>query len=133
MFVIVFLSLQIGFMVEAGAYWALTSGNESLGASLFVAAGYVFLFYLFPSNSFRSPIFPLLLPFLPMADPFITPKLNSKPTSASYFVGTLAGFEVFISQLLASVDFPYQLPVGDISHIIKGYSEKASHAKQYPV
>ncbi|MCJ1249609.1 hypothetical protein MMC30_006835 [Trapelia coarctata] len=91
MFVIVFLSLQIGFMVEAGAYWAIASGNNSLGASLFVASG------------------------------------------ASYFVGTLAGFEVFISQLLASVDFPYQLPVGDISHIIKGYSEKASNAKQYPV
>jgi len=27
-------------------------------------------------------------------------------------------------QLLASVDFPFTLPVGDTSHLIKGASEK---------
>jgi hypothetical protein len=40
MFVIVFLSLQIGFMVEAGGYWAYSSGNTEFGSSLWVAAGY---------------------------------------------------------------------------------------------
>lgn len=132
MFVIVFLSLQIGFMVEAGAYWAIASGNESLGASLFVAAGYVFLSSFCPPYSFLR-----LFPHAPSLSPdgmFVqNSKLRPYTNSASYFVGTLAGFEVFISQLLASVDFPYQLPVGDISHIIKGHSEKANNAKQYPV
>ncbi|MCJ1232284.1 hypothetical protein MMC14_000233 [Varicellaria rhodocarpa] len=45
-------------------------------------------------------------------------------SGAVAFVACLAGWWIFLAQMLASVDFPIQLPVGDISHLIKGASEK---------
>jgi len=42
------------------------------------------------------------------------------------FVTCLLGWYLFIVQLLASVDFPLNLPVGDLSRFIKGASEKAA-------
>lgn len=41
------------------------------------------------------------------------------------FVTCLLGWYLFIVQLLASVDFPLNLPVGDLSRFIKGASERA--------
>ena len=41
------------------------------------------------------------------------------------FVISLLGWYLFFVQLLASVDFPLNLPVGDLSRFIKGASEKA--------
>ena len=38
---------------------------------------------------------------------------------------------IFFAQMLASVDFPFQLPVGDISHIIKGGSTRAKPQEQF--
>ncbi|MCJ1292131.1 hypothetical protein MMC34_003681 [Xylographa carneopallida] len=52
---------------------------------------------------------------------------------AIYFVADLAAWWVLFSQLLQSVDFPIQIPVGDISHLIKGYSERPKSSKGYPV
>lgn len=40
------------------------------------------------------------------------------------FVCSAAGWWILAAQILASIDFPIQLPVGDLSHIIKGASEK---------
>lgn len=40
------------------------------------------------------------------------------------FITSLLGWYLFFVQCLASVDFPLNLPVGDLSHIIKGASEK---------
>jgi len=42
------------------------------------------------------------------------------------FVTCLLGWYLFIVQLLASVDFPLNLPVGDLSRFIKGASERAA-------
>nr|POE54430.1 protein alcs [Quercus suber] len=47
------------------------------------------------------------------------------------FVTDVAGWWIFFAILLASLDFPFQLPVGDLSHIIKGASEKAKIKEQY--
>jgi uncharacterized protein len=41
------------------------------------------------------------------------------------FAVSLLGWYLFLVQLLASVDFPLNLPVGDLSRFIKGASEKA--------
>ena len=40
------------------------------------------------------------------------------------FVTSLAGWWIFFAIMLASLDFPFSLPVGDLSHIIKGASER---------
>ncbi|MCJ1458578.1 hypothetical protein MMC28_008951 [Mycoblastus sanguinarius] len=40
------------------------------------------------------------------------------------FVTSLAGWWIFFAIMLASLDFPFNIPVGDLSHIIKGASEK---------
>ena len=42
------------------------------------------------------------------------------------FVTALLGWYLFFVQLLAAVDFPLNLPVGDLSRFIKGASEKAA-------
>ena len=44
---------------------------------------------------------------------------------ACTFVICLLGWYLFFVQLLAAVDFPLNLPVGDLSGYIKGASEKA--------
>jgi len=41
------------------------------------------------------------------------------------FVTCLLGWYLFFVQLLASVDFPLNLPVGDLSRFVKGASERA--------
>lgn len=38
---------------------------------------------------------------------------------------------IFLAQMLASVDFPFQLPVGDISHVIKGGSTHLAEREQF--
>ena len=40
------------------------------------------------------------------------------------FASTLVGWYVLLVQLLAAVDFPLELPVGDLSTVIKGASER---------
>ncbi|KAL2219308.1 transcriptional activator of ethanol catabolism AlcS [Thermoascus aurantiacus ATCC 26904] len=81
-FMVIFLTLTIGFELLAGASWQLANGNTGLAHNLNVAAG------------------------------------------AFVFVSCLAGWYLVFVQLLASVDFPFTLPVGDTSHLIKGASEK---------
>jgi len=36
----------------------------------------------------------------------------------------MAGWWIFAAIMLAALDFPIQIPVGDLSTAIKGYSEK---------
>lgn len=43
---------------------------------------------------------------------------------AVLFVTCMAGWWIFLAQMLASVDFPFNIPVGDVSHLIRGASEK---------
>ncbi|KAE9363150.1 hypothetical protein N431DRAFT_357090 [Stipitochalara longipes BDJ] len=40
------------------------------------------------------------------------------------FVTSMAGWWIFFAIMLAALDFPFQIPVGDLSTMIKGYSEK---------
>lgn len=40
------------------------------------------------------------------------------------FVTSMAGWWIFIAIMLASLDFPLNLPVGDLSHIVKGASQR---------
>ena len=44
---------------------------------------------------------------------------------ACAFVTCVMGWWIFLAILLAALDFPIALPVGDLSHIIKGASEKS--------
>lgn len=47
-----------------------------------------------------------------------------KAGGALVFVVSMLGWWIFAAIMLAALDFPFQLPVGDLSHIIKGASEK---------
>ena len=40
------------------------------------------------------------------------------------FVTCLAGWWIFFAIMLAALDFPFQIPVGDLSTMIKGFSER---------
>jgi uncharacterized protein len=44
--------------------------------------------------------------------------------AALAFVICLLGWYIFFVLVLAAVDFPYQLPLGDLSTVVKGASEK---------
>ena len=51
-------------------------------------------------------------------------------SGAFLFLAVSAGWWIFFAQLLASVEFPFEVPVGDISHFIKPLSEvKVSKSK----
>jgi succinate-acetate transporter protein len=49
---------------------------------------------------------------------------------ACAFVTSLAGWWIFAAIMLASLDFPFQIPVGDLSTMIKGASESEKMKKQ---
>lgn len=51
---------------------------------------------------------------------------------ATAFVTSMAGWYIFFAIMLAALDFPFQIPVGDLSTMIKGYSEKVK-AKEHEV
>ena len=48
------------------------------------------------------------------------------------FLAVMAGWWIFFAQMLASVDFPFEIPVGDISHLIKPLSEVKVAKQRYP-
>lgn len=45
-------------------------------------------------------------------------------TGALIFFTSLCGWWIFVAIMLAAIDFPFALPVGDLSQIIQGASEK---------
>ena len=47
------------------------------------------------------------------------------------FMAVMAGWWIFLAQMLASVDFPFQLPVGDISHLIVAGSERVKQKERF--
>ncbi|MCJ1255480.1 hypothetical protein MMC24_003296 [Lignoscripta atroalba] len=47
------------------------------------------------------------------------------------FVTTMAGWWIFLAQMLVAVDFPFNIPVGDISHIITGATERQRNKDEY--
>ncbi|KAB8211072.1 GPR1/FUN34/yaaH family-domain-containing protein [Aspergillus parasiticus] len=49
-----------------------------------------------------------------------------KTGGACLFVGAMSGWYFLLVQMLASVDFPFTLPVGDLSRIIGGASDKGA-------
>ena len=46
------------------------------------------------------------------------------------FVTSLAGWWIFAAIMLAALDFPFQIPVGDLSTMIKGASDKEKMKRQ---
>lgn len=49
---------------------------------------------------------------------------------ACLFVTSMAGWWIFFAIMLAALDFPFQLPVGDLSTMIRGASEKNKSQEQ---
>ncbi|KAI4204860.1 MAG: hypothetical protein LQ350_000926 [Teloschistes chrysophthalmus] len=52
-------------------------------------------------------------------------------SGAFAFLACLAGWWIFFAQMLASVDFPYQIPVGDISHLIRSGTARAQDKERF--
>lgn len=48
-----------------------------------------------------------------------------KTAGAFLFVTCASGWWIFLAQMLAALDFPVQIPVGDLSTLIKGASQRA--------
>ena len=98
---------------------------------------FVFLICSVRTNIVFFTMFLLLIPaFTLLAGVFWkiaegTPEALSTALSAQHAAGglgftvALLGWYLLFVQLLASVDFPLNLPVGDLSRFIKGASEKA--------
>lgn len=53
----------------------------------------------------------------------LTPECQT--AGAATFVASLVGWYVMLTNLFAAVDFPIQLPIGDLSTVIKGSKERA--------
>lgn len=100
-FFLIFLFLVPAFGLLAAAYWTLAKIPETSGATSAEAAA--------------------------LADSAHTYIVTA---GALTFVVDMLGWYIFMAIMLASMDFPFQLPVVDLSRFVKGASEKAK-AKQY--
>lgn len=49
---------------------------------------------------------------------------------ASAFAACIPGWWIFFAQILASVDFPVALPLGDLSNLVKGKSERSRSSNE---
>jgi succinate-acetate transporter protein len=95
-FVVIFLTLVLAFGCLTGAYW-----NNALSFAA-TAAGNTALSATKAKIASRCLV----------------------AGGACAFVTCLAGWWIFFAIMLASLDFPFQIPVGDLSTMIKGASEK---------
>ena len=92
---------------------------------------FIYMICALRTNIIFLMIFALLVPafsclagvFFYAGESVAAPKLQLT-AGALTFVICLLGWYLFFVQLLASVDFPLNLPVGDLSRFIKGASEK---------
>jgi len=94
-FVIIFLAAMLGFGCIAGTFW-----NNALGIG--AAASRPAYSAMKLAMGARCQI----------------------ASGACFFVACLAGWWIFCAIMLATLDFPFQIPVGDLSTLIKGASER---------
>ena len=103
-FVIVFLALVMTFVFLTVAYWLLAEdyqGNAS-AANRFVIVS--------------CPLWRLSWSVIPAGDL----RANQSQTSGAFgFVCCAAGWWILFALVLESVNFPFQLPVGDLSRLVK--------------
>ncbi len=135
------------FYNAAGAYSPEnpTAGTSEPGflatlAFFFLWIGFMCFIYLICSlrtNVIFFMIFLLLIPtFCCLAGSFWQAAQGNAATALTLqhasgglaFAASLFGWYLFLVLLLASVDFPLSLPVGDLSRFIKGASEKQKAA-----
>jgi len=95
-FVVIFLTLVLAFGCLAGSYW-----NNALAIAA-TAAG----------NTARA------------AAKTHSASRCQIAAGACTFVTCMAGWWIFFAIMLAALDFPFQIPVGDLSTLIKGASER---------
>lgn len=62
---------------------------------------------------------------LPASPVTVDADIDIQGGGACLFVTSLAGWWILVALMLAVVDFPLSLPVGDLSSVIKGGSEKS--------
>ena len=95
-FVIIFLTLVLAFGLLAGVYWETAKALAEVSA-----AG------------------------APNAAKVALAGRLQKAAGGCLFVTCMAGWWIFFAIMLAALDFPFQIPVGDLSTMIKGASERA--------
>lgn len=93
--------LTITFSLLAGTFWNLAQGNAVVAGKCLKVSISVLC-----NGWIRLTVFAL------------------QAGGAFGFISAAAGWWILFALTFASVDFPIQLPVGDLSHIIKGASEK---------
>ena len=95
-FVVIFFTLVIAFSLLAGSYWQSANALADLGAG-----------------------------GAPNAAKLALGHRLQVAGGACLFVTAMAGWWIFFAIMLAALDFPFQIPVGDLSTLIKGASERA--------
>lgn len=117
-FFIIFLTLVGAFACLAAAYWNLALAYENAtNVSAALKAGKLVKVSTNLSNLNLHEEVRLI---------------NFQAAGALTFITSMAGWWIFFAIMLASLDFPFSLPVGDLSHIIKGASQKKA-AKAHEV
>lgn len=113
-----------------------TIGFRASYAFVFIALGIMCLVYLICSIRTNMVFFmiflTLLLTYCCLAGSFLQANNGNtvlagrlQVTAGAFgFCSTIFGWWIFIAIMLASLDFPFSVPVGDLSGFIKGASEK---------
>lgn len=110
-FFVIFLSLTIAFGLLTGAFWAQAedfAGNAHYAHKLLVVRTLVILVF---ANTCST-----------LDEESLKKLIGVQGAGASAFVTCLAGWYILLAISLAIVDFPIQIPVGDLSNVVKGRS-----------
>lgn len=126
-FVAIFLGLFMTFVLLASSYWHHAIGHHDLGGKLQVVSTGNLDSFIDSQRLIHAGIWCLRLHgcYSWMVS-FLHLELHE-----GYRVDHVPRRWIFFAQMLASVDFPFQLPVGDISHVIKGGSTRLAEREQF--
>lgn len=102
-FFLIFTTLVPAFGLLAGAYWTLAKAAEATAAGNTASAA---------SHMSNATTYTIT-------------------AGAFTFVTCMLGWYIFFAIMLAALDFPFQLPVVDLSRFVKGASDRAKAKKQY--
>jgi uncharacterized protein len=90
-FFLIFLLLDIALFLLTGAYWKAAEGNAEAFGSLSVVSSLLHLYRIIQSDQ------------------------HDQASGALVFAFCMLGFYLLFAQLLQAVEFPLDLPVGDLS------------------
>lgn len=123
-FVVVFLFIDLAFIMLMATYWSAAEGKTAVALKCQKVSSPISDLAVYVQPSAYPVLHPCLLSLIDMFVYEESSDMCDKAAGAFIFVFCVFGWYLFFTMMLLAVDFPLHLPTGDLSTIFKGASER---------